>query len=223
MKRLMALLLACAVLALSITLVSCRLCREHAWDEGEITTEPTDTSDGVRTFTCSLCKRTKTETVSLAELVEEAWNAALATEVFENFCYKEWAYVSNKTSATTSKLTCKFTKSAAWARITVAGKSEEGTTVDKEEVRETREKLVKSLRDILSYESYTYDAQTDTYKANEELYIESLDASTSNISVTFDGVRFVKIEYEVMFKKSGSTYTARATITLSDYGTTTID
>ena len=36
----------------------------HEWDKGEITTEPTSSVDGVRTYTCSGCGETKTETVS---------------------------------------------------------------------------------------------------------------------------------------------------------------
>lgn len=35
----------------------------HAWDEGEITTEPTCTETGVRTYTCTGCGATKTEVV----------------------------------------------------------------------------------------------------------------------------------------------------------------
>lgn len=37
---------------------------EHAWDSGEITTEPTCTETGVKTYTCTVCDATKTETVS---------------------------------------------------------------------------------------------------------------------------------------------------------------
>ena len=35
----------------------------HNWDSGVITLEPTETADGVRTFTCDTCGGTKTETV----------------------------------------------------------------------------------------------------------------------------------------------------------------
>ncbi len=35
----------------------------HTWDEGVITTEPAEDKDGVKTFTCDICKRTKTEPV----------------------------------------------------------------------------------------------------------------------------------------------------------------
>lgn len=37
---------------------------EHKWDEGVITTEPTYEKEGVKTFTCTACGETKTETVA---------------------------------------------------------------------------------------------------------------------------------------------------------------
>ena len=36
---------------------------EHVWDEGEVTTEPTATNDGVRTHICKDCGATKTESI----------------------------------------------------------------------------------------------------------------------------------------------------------------
>ena len=36
---------------------------EHKWNDGKITTEPTETTEGVKTYTCSECKGTKTEAV----------------------------------------------------------------------------------------------------------------------------------------------------------------
>ena len=39
-------------------------CTNHDWDEGVITTEPTCTTKGVKTFTCKNCKTTKTEEVN---------------------------------------------------------------------------------------------------------------------------------------------------------------
>lgn len=37
----------------------------HIWDEGTITTESTFTSDGEKTYTCTVCQKTKTETVTM--------------------------------------------------------------------------------------------------------------------------------------------------------------
>ena len=35
----------------------------HTWDNGTVTTEPTETTPGVRTFTCTVCSQTKTEVI----------------------------------------------------------------------------------------------------------------------------------------------------------------
>ena len=35
----------------------------HKWDEGKVTTEPTTTAEGVKTFTCTVCQATKTEPI----------------------------------------------------------------------------------------------------------------------------------------------------------------
>ncbi len=35
----------------------------HTWDNGTVTTEPTETTPGVRTFTCAVCGATKNETI----------------------------------------------------------------------------------------------------------------------------------------------------------------
>ena len=38
-------------------------CIKHDWDEGKVTTEPTCTKEGIKTYTCKDCKTTKTETI----------------------------------------------------------------------------------------------------------------------------------------------------------------
>lgn len=37
----------------------------HTWDEGTITTDATFASDGEKTYTCTVCQKTKTETVTM--------------------------------------------------------------------------------------------------------------------------------------------------------------
>lgn len=38
-------------------------CTEHDWDEGKVTTEPTCTKEGIKTYTCKNCATTKTEVI----------------------------------------------------------------------------------------------------------------------------------------------------------------
>ncbi len=48
---------------------TCTVCHEatetepHTWNEGVVTTEPTETAAGLKTYTCTLCEATKTETI----------------------------------------------------------------------------------------------------------------------------------------------------------------
>ncbi len=42
----------------------------HQWDGGKVTKEPTENSDGERTFTCTVCKKTRTEAIKAAVVSE---------------------------------------------------------------------------------------------------------------------------------------------------------
>lgn len=48
-----------------VALVACKEepAHEHTWNEGEITTEATCTTDGLKTYTCTGCGETKTESI----------------------------------------------------------------------------------------------------------------------------------------------------------------
>ncbi len=39
-------------------------CTKHDWNEGKVTTEPTCTKEGIKTYTCKNCATTKTETIN---------------------------------------------------------------------------------------------------------------------------------------------------------------
>ena len=61
----------------------------HSWDSGTITTPPTCTGDGVKTYTCEVCKETKTEEVLAAghNLTKTNAKAATCTEDGNNEYY----------------------------------------------------------------------------------------------------------------------------------------
>lgn len=50
----------------------------HTWDSGKVTVKPTETEDGVRTFTCAVCGGTKTE---VEEYVDDVPNTGDMTSV----------------------------------------------------------------------------------------------------------------------------------------------
>ena len=55
----------------------------HAWDNGKVTKEPTETETGVKTFTCTRCSETKTETIP-------ATGSVNVTEMFTDVSHS-WA------------------------------------------------------------------------------------------------------------------------------------
>lgn len=53
----------------------------HTWDDGEITTPATETADGIKTFTCTVCGKTKTESVEyvpVTTVTADQWDAIFA-------------------------------------------------------------------------------------------------------------------------------------------------
>ena len=52
--------------------------KNHTWDAGKVTTEATCTTDGVKTYTCSVCKRTKTETIKATGHKMGEWKTVTA-------------------------------------------------------------------------------------------------------------------------------------------------
>ena len=51
----------------------------HTWDNGKVTTEPTETTPGVRTFTCTVCGEVKTETIPATGAHTHKWDAGKVT------------------------------------------------------------------------------------------------------------------------------------------------
>ena len=51
----------------------------HTWDNGTVTTEPTETTPGVRTFTCAVCGQTKTEVIPATGPHTHVWDEGTVT------------------------------------------------------------------------------------------------------------------------------------------------
>ena len=207
---------------------SCNTCgqtrtTEHNWNAGEITTKPTQAKDGVKTFTCTVCSETKTETVPFTGLTAEEWNESFSASVFENFSYSENASTISTGITVDTEVSYKFTKNGAYMKMVVTGQTQEETVTDKTTVEELRKQMVDSIKDLANHSDYTYDAATKTYKANKAVEVEALGASTTDITLKFDdNNRLVEIKYTVEFEMMDMEFTGKSTVTLFDYGTTAI-
>ncbi len=58
---------------------------DHSWDDGVVTQEPTWAAEGVKTYTCAVCKGTKTEAVEKLPAPVSTWNLVLDGNIGVNF------------------------------------------------------------------------------------------------------------------------------------------
>ena len=196
---------------------------EHTWDEGKITTAATQEADGVKTFTCTVCSHTKTEVVAFTGLTEADWNAAFEDSVFENFTYTEVGKTTGNGVSVDSETVYKFTKDGAWVKMTMGSESEESFAPDLASANMGRKQLVDSIKSLTPYDGYKYDAETKTYKATKAIKIDALNASTDDVTLTFANGKLVEIKYSISFKQNNIDFSATATVTISDYGTVTLN
>ena len=72
----------------------------HKWDDGVVTTEPTATADGVKTYTCTVCGETKTEAIPATgeqpiDPVKPIDPTTVFTDVSHNWAYPGIEYCYN--------------------------------------------------------------------------------------------------------------------------------
>lgn len=64
---------------------------EHTWGKGEITTKPTPTTKGIKTYLCTVCKAIKQEEVDYvpeSTITKEQWDKAFSPQNFNNVTVK---------------------------------------------------------------------------------------------------------------------------------------
>ena len=57
---------------------------EHTWDSGTVKTEATADKAGEMTYTCTVCKTTKSEALEFAGIDEDEWKDSIAEHKFDN-------------------------------------------------------------------------------------------------------------------------------------------
>ena len=182
---------------------------DHTWNNGEITTEATQEADGVKT-------------VAFTGMTEDAWNAAFSADVFKNFTYNEDSKVSAPGVEVTTLATYKFTESAASMSATVAGQTQT-QNVPAAELETVRAPLIDSIKELTNFEDYKYDAETKSYVLDGTVHISSLGVDLDTASLIFENGKLVKLIYACKTTQNGIEMDVISTITLSDYGTTTIE
>ncbi|MBQ2736879.1 MAG: hypothetical protein IJF26_05560 [Clostridia bacterium] len=148
---------------------------EHTWNDGEITTEATAEADGVKTFTCTVCAKTKTEAVIFSGVSKEEWDALANIDNYKNY------------TVTTTQIDI-FFKSVSTTKIVDGYAYVSGTIYDLEtnEVvgnqngsMKLTDAYYKSLLPIVNnYDKVEYDRENDVYRYTEDFQV-SMDEDGS--------------------------------------------
>ncbi len=195
----------------------------HTWNEGTVTTKPSENADGVKTFACTVCQKERTETVKFTGLAREEWDEVITKDVFDNFTFSMVTVAEYKGISAETKLTYFITSSDIYATTEMAGESS-GMLVPKDQVQESKDELIEIFENMFDYDDYKYDEATKTYVATKEIKLELLDdMKTSDAVVRFENGK--PVEYKCSGKSESSDGTEvdmKVTFTFIDYGTTKI-
>lgn len=122
----------CSVCNIVITAQETVAANGHTWDEGVVTTEPTGETEGVRTYTCTVCGGTKTETIPAAS-AGNAWITAYPASVQLNWTpkpdYDGYYYVngSNVGSSSSKNLNADILSCAAGNTLSYTIETDNGS------------------------------------------------------------------------------------------------
>lgn len=195
---------------------------DHTWNEGEITTPPTQEADGVKAFTCTVCAQTKTESVAFAGMTEAEWNAAFDVEMFENFMFTYELTDSSPNDLNHANFVYKFTNDTAWYQMIVWGQPYEEFLSTKEKVENQRNHIMNLIEDVSSFDNFKYDVETKTYKATSAITIKDVNVDTTDATITFADGKLAKVEYSAL-ALGGEGVVLTTVMTFSEYGTVVLN
>ncbi len=201
---------------------------EHQWDSGVITTQPTKDYEGVRTYTCSVCGTTKTE--SIPKLCTHVWDSGKVTseptcgtagqKIFE--CVKCHQTKTEIVAATgdhswndgedTGSGTIKYTCSGCGTTKTAKIESEK-TEVVEDGVKTTTETQKTTEKSSNNVETVT---ETTTVSKEEDGKVTEKTETTKSTTMTATGVTTVESTTTVTEKVGEKVETSKSTTTTED-------
>lgn len=192
----------------------------HAWNDGEITTKATQEADGVKTYTCSVCSHTKTESVSFTGMTKDEWNLIIHLNNFKNYTLdiKMLIVTPSVDAQFNSSLIFKFTKDATYMYAQSAGQTHEeiyeASSVD----------LAGQVVAMFDYDNFTYDPETKVYCTKEKVTVPWDDSEPTDATIRFENGKLVEMKYSYTTKDEDSQLDMNidSTVKFTDYGTTVI-
>ncbi len=208
-------------------------CTTHTWDSGKTTKTATCSATGVKTYTCTVCGETKTETIAKKSHSWEVKTKGSATN-------KKSGTYKCKNCGTTKKLYYPKTMSLSTSSYTYNGKAKKPTVTIKDSngskisskyykvtyINQSTGKTVSSMKNPGKYyvkvtfkTRYSGSLQKAVTIKPKKTSIKSVKASSKGFTVKWSKVSTQNTGYQVQYSTSKSFKSAK-TVTISKTGTT---
>ncbi len=193
----------------------------HTWDEGKITAEATQEADGVKTFTCTVCQKTRTEKVEFTGLSREAWNGVITADTFKNVTFTQTAVMKAMGITVETTVTYIIADDGMMIKMEAAGESNE-VVCPEGELENSKKEFVNVVQDMCDFDSFKYDPKSKTYVSTKTIKLSLLDMESSETVLRFEDGKPVEYIAKGNTVIENIKYDVEVTYTFTDYGTTEI-
>ena len=206
---------------------------EHTWDEGKETTYATDLANGVMTYTCTVCKQTKTSPTTFNGVNITQYGMAVDAATLSNVTVTIKMKSGNQTKTSTLKLNgSEYEHHGETHDGTV---SSSGDNADSSNARRNKYLFFAAIDEVtettkVNHKDLIYDAAGGTYSTADDFTVVIEDEAANNvitytsIVMTISGTLVQTVEAEITVTHGADVlYSGTIEIELSDYGTTEVD
>ena len=179
----------------------------HTWDEGKITTEPTCTEAGVKTYTCSVCEETRTEEIKALDHDWSDWT--ILKEATDNEAGIEVRTCKNDPSHTETREITRgpvYYRSASGDGSTYSRETEEPLTfrfVRSVNEKETFAHFMGVLVDHKAIGEADYKAEPGSVIITlTSAFLNTLEAGTHTLTAIFSDGNDVDVEFTIVGEES---------------------
>ena len=179
----------------------------HTWDEGKITTEPTCTETGVKTYTCSVCEETRTEEIKALGHDWSDWT--VLKEATDNEAGIEVRTCKNDPSHTETREITRgpvYYRSASGDGSTYSRETEEPLTfrfVRSVNEKETFAHFMGVLVDHKAIGEADYKAEPGSVIITlTSAFLNTLEAGTHTLTAIFSDGNDVDVEFTIVGEES---------------------
>jgi len=197
---------------------------EHTWDNGKETAFATDTENGVMTYTCTVCKQTKTEATTFNGINITQYGMAVDAATLQNVTVAITLKSGSQTKSSTLKLNANeyaHTGSTLDGAVNISGEGVAAAAALRNEYLFFAKVLYKDI---------SYDAANKIYNTAQECTVTFTDESDGtetvykSIVMTISGTLIQTVEAEFEVKQEGAVISSGTIeLTLSEYNTTEVN